>query len=91
MISNCIANGPYSGPCLASENGGARFQSCGSHKVKSACTAENFTKMGVKSTVFELQKSYKHKRSCTINFLNNETKKMFSHPKMGGACILFVS
>ena len=73
------------GPCLASENGGgARFQSCGSHKVKSACTAEKFTKMGVKSTVFELHKSSKHKCLCTINFLNNENKKkMFSPPKWG--------
>jgi len=51
--------------------------------VKNACPAEIFTKMGGKSTVFELKKRYKHKSLCTINFLNNE-KKMFSSPKMGG-------
>ena len=53
--------------------GGARFPGNGSQQVKSACAAEFFTKNGVKSTVLELQKSYKHKSSCTINFLKNET------------------
>ena len=57
-----IENSPVQARAWRPRMGGARFQSCGSHKVKSACTAENFTKMGVKSTVFELQKSYKHKR-----------------------------
>ena len=32
--------------------------------VSKACTAENFRKIGVKSTVFELQKSYRHKSSA---------------------------
>ena len=73
-----------SGPCLASKNGGAGFQNYGSHIVKSACEADFFTKIDVKSTVFELQKSYKHKSSYTINFLKNDTKKMFSSTKMGG-------
>ena len=52
------------GPCIAFENGGARLQNDGSHKVKSACAAEIFIKMGLKSTILELQRSFKYKRSC---------------------------
>ena len=64
--------------------GGARFWSCESHEMKSACAAEIFTKMGVKSTLFVLQKSYKHKSLCTINFLKNETRKNVLIPQNGG-------
>ena len=55
------------------KRGGARLQIFGGHEVKNACAAEIFTKTSVKSTVFELQKSYRHKSSCTINFQKNET------------------
>ena len=34
--------------------------------------ARNFRKKAVKSTIFELQKSFKYKFACTINFLKNE-------------------
>ena len=54
------------------KKGGARLQIFGGHEVKNACVAEIFTKTNVKSTVFELQKSYRHKSSCTINFQRNE-------------------
>ena len=42
-------------------------------KLHHACAAEIFTKTSVKSTVFELQNSYRHNSSCTINFQKNET------------------
>ena len=48
---------------------------CGSTNVRYACGAENFAKTALKSTIFELQKSFKYKFSCTINFLKNETDK----------------
>ena len=51
---------------------GGEIQKYGSHKVKSACTIELFTKMGVKSTVLELLRSLKYKSLCTINSLKNE-------------------
>ena len=35
--------------------------------------AENVRKIGVKSTVLELQKTYKYKSSSIINFQNNDT------------------
>ena len=55
--------------------------------VSKACTAENFRKIGVKSTVFELQKSYRHKSSSLINFQNNETgKNIFCPQERGGVC-----
>ena len=66
---------PSPGPCVAFENGGARLQNCGSHKVKSAYAAEIFRKIGLKSTILELQRSFKYKRSCTINFQKNEARK----------------
>ena len=42
-------------------------------EVYQACTAENVRKIGVKSTVLELQKTYRYKSSSLINFQNNET------------------
>ena len=42
-------------------------------EVYKACTAENVRKIGVKSTVLELQKTYRYKSSSLINFQNNET------------------
>ena len=41
-------------------------------EVYKSC-AENFRKIGVKSTVLELQKTYRHESSSLINFQNNET------------------
>ena len=43
------------------KKGGARLQIFGGHEVKNACAAEIFTKTSVKSIVFEVQKSYRHK------------------------------
>ena len=40
-------------------------------EVYKACTAENVRKIGVKSTVLELQKTYRYKSSSIINFQNN--------------------
>ena len=45
----------------------------GKSLVYKACAAENFRKIGVKSTVLELQKTYRYKSSSLINFQNNET------------------
>ena len=45
----------------------------GNSEVYKACTAENVRKIGVKSTVLELQKTYRYKSSSLINFQNNET------------------
>ena len=42
-------------------------------EVYKACTAENVRKIGVKSTVLELQKTYRYKSSSIINFQNIET------------------
>ena len=42
-------------------------------EVYKACTAENFRKIGVKSTVLELQKTYRDKSSSIVNFQNNNT------------------
>ena len=42
-------------------------------EVYKACTAENVRKIGVKSTVLELQKTYRYKSSSIINFQNNGT------------------
>ena len=55
--------------------GGARLQNYGSLRVKSACAAEIFIEMGLKSTILELQRSFNYKRSCTINFQKNEARK----------------
>ena len=44
----------------------------GNSEVYKACTAENGRKIGVKSTVLELQKSFKHKSSSLNNFQKNE-------------------
>ena len=41
--------------------------------VYKAWAAEIFIKIGVKSTVLELQKSYRYKSSSIINFQNNGT------------------
>ena len=38
---------------------------------KMAYTAENFTKLALRSSTFKLQKSFKHKCLCKINFLKN--------------------
>ena len=45
----------------------------GKSEVYQACTAENVRKIGVKSTVLELQKTYRYKSSSIINFQNNGT------------------
>ena len=45
----------------------------GKSEVYKACTAENVRKIGVKSTVLELQKSYRYKSSSIINFQNDGT------------------
>ena len=45
----------------------------GKSEVYKTCTAENVRKIGVKSTVLELQKTYRYKSSSIINFQNNET------------------
>jgi len=45
----------------------------GKSEVYKACTAENVRKIGVKSTVLELQKTYRYKSSSIINFQNNGT------------------
>ena len=66
--------------------GGGRIQNYRSRKVKSACTAENFTKMGLKSTILELQRSFKYKSSCTINFQKNEARKNVLTSSDGGRC-----
>ena len=66
------------------EKGKARFHKCGSTNVRYACAAESFAKIALKSTIFELQKSFKYKFSCTINFQENETDKKFDlSPKKG--------
>ena len=44
----------------------------GKSEVYKACTAENVRKIGVKSTVLELQKNDRYK-SSTFYFQNNET------------------
>ena len=42
--------------------------------------------MDIKSTSFEIQKSFKHKFLCTINFKKNESdKKNFLSSKKGGS------
>ena len=45
----------------------------GNSEVYKACTAENVRKIGVKSTVLELQKTYRYKSSSIINFQNDGT------------------
>ena len=45
----------------------------GKSEVYKACTAENVRKIDVKSTVLELQKTYRHTSSSLINFQSNET------------------
>ena len=66
------------------EKGKARFHKCGSTNVRYACAAESFVTIALKSTIFELQKSFKYKFSCTINFQENETDKKFDlSPKKG--------
>ena len=52
------------------KRGGGNPEKSGVYK---ACTAENFRKIDVKSTVLELQKTYRYKSSSLINFQNNET------------------
>ena len=44
----------------------------GKSGVYKTCGAENFRKIVVKSTVLELQKTYRYKSSSLINFQNNE-------------------
>ena len=43
----------------------------GKSEVYKACTAENVRKIGLISTVLELQKTYRYKSSSIINFQNN--------------------
>ena len=45
----------------------------GKSGVYKACAAEKLRKIGVKSTVLELQRSYRYKSSSLINFQNNES------------------
>ena len=52
------------------KKGGGNPRKSGVYK---ACGAENFRKIGVKSTVLELQRSYRFKSSSLINFQNNES------------------
>ena len=52
--------------------------------VYKACAAENFRKIGVKSTVLELQKTYRYKSSSLINFQTMTLVKIFSVPQKGG-------
>ena len=56
----------------------------GSQELKNTCAAENFAKMALKSAIFELQKSFRHKFLSTINFLKNETGKKKFRPQKGG-------
>ena len=49
------------GPQVAFEKGGARSYTYGSQELKNACAAENFAKTALKSAIFELQKSFRHK------------------------------
>ena len=58
---------------------------CGSTNVGYACAAENFAKIALKSTILELQKSFKYKFSRIINFLKNETNTTLIYlQKKGG-------
>ena len=45
----------------------------GKSGVYKGCAAEIFRKIGVKSTVLELQKTYRYKSSSIINFQNDGT------------------
>ena len=49
----------------------------GETEVYNDCTTYIFRKIGVKSTVFELQKSFKHKSSSLNNFQKNEPDCLF--------------
>ena len=62
-------------PVASIKKRGARSFTYGSQSFKNACAAENFAKMALKSAIFELQKSFRHKFLSTINFLKNETGK----------------
>ena len=61
-----------SGPQEAFEKGGARLYTYGRQELKTGCAAENFANLALKSAIFELQKNFRHKCSCTMNLLKNE-------------------